>query len=105
MLPTTIQILKSGLQADPSITPSERARLLALLRKGASAPKTETTSDRVARLIRRREAAARLGCSLRTIDKLGAQGVLRKRRLPGRLRSSGFLESDVTALITEKEAA
>lgn len=104
MLPTTIQIIRSALQADPTVTPRDRARLLALLRKRPVLTDVETRTASVARIIRRSEAASRLSCSLRTVDKLAATGVLRKRRLPGRLRSAGFLEADVTALITaEKE--
>ncbi len=103
MLATTIEIVRSGLKADPSLTPADRARLLALLRQGQDAPKPETTGECVARIIRRAEAARRLSCSLRTVDKLGVTGVLPKRKLPGRVRAAGFLESDVAALIGGRE--
>ena len=105
MLATTIEIVRSGLKADPSLTPADRARLVALLRQGASAVKPETTTESIARIIRRREAAGRLSCSLRTVDKLAASGVLKRRLLPGRKRSAGFLESDVLALMAGKEIA
>lgn len=49
--------------------------------------------------MRRAEAAQRLSCSLRSLDRLAASGALRKRTLPGRERASGFLASDVEALI------
>ena len=104
MLATTLQIVKCGLQADPSLTPADRTRLMAVLRNGASAVKPETSSERVARIIRRREAAERLSCSLRSIDKLAASGVLPKRKLPGRKRAAGILESDLNALITGRIA-
>jgi len=103
MLATTFQIVKCGLQADPSLTPADRARLLALLRNGPNPPKSERATANVPRLIRRGEAARRLSCSLRTVDKLASSGVLPKRKLPGRLRASGFLASDLDALITSKE--
>lgn len=99
MLTTTIQIIKSGLQADPSVTPMERARLLALVRKKPDAAEHEHPVGREPRLIRRAEAARRLSCSLRTVDKLAADRVLPKRKLPGRVRASGFLEADLAALI------
>ena len=99
MLPTTVEIIRSGLKSDPSLTPAVRTRLLALLRNGPETPKPETTTERVARIIRRAEVAQRLSCSLRTVDGLAATGVLKKRKLPGRVRASGFLESDVAALI------
>ena len=99
MLQSTFDIVRAGLKSDPTISPSDRSSLLALLRNGAGTTKTEITTERVARIIRRREAAERLSCSLRTIDKLAATGVLRKRKLPGRVRASGFLESDLVALL------
>jgi hypothetical protein len=96
---TTIAIIRSGLKADPSVNATDRARILALLRQKPHPKNHKGETDRVARLIRRAETARRLSCSLRTVDKLSASGVLRKRRLPGRIRASGFLESDVEALI------
>src|ERR1043166_3818061 len=103
MLPSTLKAVRAILEADPSIQVGERNQLLAVIRNGANNAKSESATDGIARIIRRGEAAARLSCSLRTIDKLHAQGILKKHRLPGRQRSSGFLESDVTGLITEKE--
>ena len=99
MLSTTLQIIRSGLQGDPSLTPADRTRLLALLRTGQGATKPETPTESVARLIRRAEAARRLSCSLRLVDRLAKDGSLKKRKLPGRIRASGILESDVAALI------
>ena len=99
MLQTTIEIVRSGLKSDPTLTPQERARLLAALRKPAvQKPAPEISSE--SRLIRRAEVARRLSCSLRMVDKLAASGVLAKRKLPGRLRAAGFLASDVDSLIT-----
>ena len=102
MLPTTLQIVKSGLQADPSLTPTDRARLLAVLRNGATPHgKPETPPGGTARLLRRAEVARRLAISTRTVDKLP----LRKIRLPGRIRAAGFLEGDVNELLAGKGAA
>jgi len=98
MLNTTFEILRSGLKADPTLSPQERARLLATLREPA-AQKSEPITSTEPRLIRRAETARRLSCSLRTVDKLHTQGILQKRKWPGRQRSSGFLELDVAALI------
>ena len=99
MLRTTYDAINAVLRADPSVPVPERNRHLALLRSGAEPRKPETSAEPVARIIRRAETAERLSCSLRTVDKLAATGVLKKRKLPGRVRASGFLESDVTALI------
>jgi hypothetical protein len=40
---------------------------------------------------------------LRLIDRLAQQGALKKVRLPGRQRAAGIRESDLLALITQKE--
>ena len=45
------------------------------------------------------EVARRLGRSPRAVDRLAAEGALRKVLLPGRTRAAGFRESDVAALI------
>lgn len=57
------------------------------------------------RLLRRAEAARRLGCSLRLVDRLAKDGALVKRKLPGRKRAAGILESDLLALIAEEAAS
>jgi hypothetical protein len=95
MLQTTVEIIRSGLKGDPSLTPTDRARLIALLRNGQAAPKVEPTAERVPRILRRAEVARRLSCSLRTVDKLP----IKKIKLPGRQRAAGFLESDVNTLL------
>lgn len=100
MLNTTLEIVRSGLKSDPTLTPQDRARLLASLREPAvQKPAPETSTE--PRLVRRATVASRLSCSLRTVDKLAASGVLAKRKLPGRVRASGFLASDVDKLIAE----
>lgn len=99
MLATTIEIIRSGLKSDPSLTPADRQRVIALIRNGPLSTKSELPTANEPRLIRRAEAARRLSCSLRTVDNLAASGTLRKRKLPGRVRASGFLESDLAALL------
>jgi hypothetical protein len=103
MLATTIEIIRSGLKSDPSLNPADRAKILATIRNGADTPKTCTKTTDEPRLIRRAEVARRLSCSLRTVDKLAANGVLAKRKLPGRVRASGFLATDIDALVSGKE--
>ena len=99
MLPTTLQAVRSILTADPSVNPLERNRLVAALRQGGEA-KVPHPSAAGPRLMRRKEVAARLSVSPRTVDKLAQAGTLRKRMLPGRVRASGVLESDVVTLLT-----
>lgn len=99
---TTLRIMRSGLEADPGASPRDRARIMEFLRKWGRPTEPASPSESVARIIRRKEAAQRLSCSLRTLDKLAAAGVLVKRKFPGRVRSSGFLEADVNALIQKQ---
>jgi predicted DNA-binding transcriptional regulator AlpA len=99
MLATTLEIIKSGLRADPSLNAGDRQRILQKIRADMTSPKTESPPPCEVRLIRRQEAARRLGCSLRLVDRLAKDGVLQKRRLPNRQRAAGFLESDLNALI------
>jgi hypothetical protein len=98
MKPSTLAAVCSILKTDESVSVSDRACILALLRK-ANVGKPEAVPSSPARIVKRREAAARLGCGLRTVDYLNAHGLLRKVRLPGRTRAAGFRESDVVALI------
>jgi hypothetical protein len=96
MLDTTIDLIRSGLKTDPTVTPAERARVIAVCRKGSdSANPTAPPSNMVPRVIRRAEVARRLSISIRTVDKLR----IRKIKLPGRTRAAGFLESDINGLL------
>ena len=99
MFPTTLQAFGAILKADPSVTPPERNRLLSLMRQGPEALAIATAAPTVSRFIRRAEVAERMSVSLRTIDKYATTGLLHKHLLPGRKRASGFLESDISALI------
>lgn len=65
------------------------------------ASKEESTIE--ARLLRRREVASRLSVSLRTVDNWAREGLLTKRRLPGRRRAAGFSSVDVEKLIGHSE--
>ena len=104
MLPTTIELLKVGLKADPTVTAPDRARLLAILRAGGEPqPKAAPPSDVGPRVIRRKEAARRLACCVRVIDRLAQEGKLKRVKLPGRVRAAGFLESDINKMISTNE--
>ena len=96
MLSTTQAVCKAALKADPTVTPPDRIRLLYFLRTGGHLEQSHTSEPR---LIRRAEVARRMGVSLRTVDNLARQGILKKRVLPGRQRSSGFLSCDVDTLL------
>jgi len=96
MLATTIEIIRSGLKSDPTLTPADRTRLMAVLRNGVTPHKPDCPApDNTPRLLRRAEVARRLSCSLRTVDNLP----IKKVKLPGRQRAAGFREGDVNALL------
>jgi hypothetical protein len=100
MMTHTLEIIRTALKADPSVAANERARLLATIRGGGEQV-LKPASIVEQRLIRRAEAAHRLGCSLRLVDRLAKDGALVKRKLPGRKRAAGILESDLLALMAE----
>ena len=97
----TLEIVRAVLLADHEVPPEERARFIAFLRS-PTVPVPPPSDATAPRLIKRAEAANRLGYSTRMMDKLAASGVLRKCKLPGRVRAAGFLESDIPALIENK---
>jgi hypothetical protein len=110
LLQTTLTAMDAILRADPAADSTARRvygralrtppdRLIRLL-KASEGPRTCAASAAPApRLIRRAEAAKRLGCSLRSVDKWARAGMIRKVVLPGRTRSAGFRESDVDLLV------
>ncbi len=102
MLPTTLDAIKSILRADPSVSVAERARLMALLRKGPEKLDAVPVNVPEPRILRRDEVARRLSVSLRCVDRWAQIGMLRKIKLPGCTRAVGFLDSDINSLITGK---
>ncbi len=98
MTNATIEIIRAGLKSDSTVTPEQRTRLIAILRSPIVPAHTPLVTS-APKLIKRAEAARRLSCSTRTVDKLASSEVLRKCKLPGRVRAAGFLETDVDALI------
>ncbi len=93
MLPTTIDAVKAVLAADPSVTIDERKALVEALKRGL---KAEAVHDRV---LRRPEAAQRLGVSVKALDIWKRRGVLKPVIIPGSSRALGYRESDIDALI------
>jgi len=93
MLQTTIDAVRAILSADPSVNSEERKALVEALKKGV---KAEAKHDRV---LRRPEAARRLGVGVKALDLWKRRGVLVPVTIPGSSRALGFRESDVEALI------
>lgn len=98
MLTSTMDIVRSVFNNDSTISAHERNRLMAQLRGGAVCPVAPCEKP-AERIVLRKEAAQRLGRSLRTIDALSRSGALPKIKLPGRKRGCGFRESDLLNLM------
>jgi hypothetical protein len=101
MLATTIEVIRAGLKSDPTISPSQRSGLIALLRHGPKPSKSEMPEVNGPQVITRKMTAERLNRSLRFVDRLAKEGILRKVKLPGRQRAIGFAQEDVARLISE----
>ena len=98
MLRSTVDALRAVLRTDATVSHREREHLLRLACKRADPQQVEPARSSLPRIVRRGEGAARLGMSLRTFDKLCRELRL-KRKLPGRKRAAGVLESDLNDLI------
>lgn len=100
MLNTSLDACEAILKTDPSVTPGDRTAMLALLRKyEQNQTATELTEED--QILSRRATRDRFfpGRSLRYLDKLAAEGVLRKVKIPGRSRSVGFNAAHVRKLV------
>jgi len=103
MLDSTIELIRAGLKTDPTISAVERTRLLISLRNNAKQVSSQQPKnlDVAPKIIRRKQAAERLNSSLRFVDLLARQGVLKKCVLPGRTRAVGILESSLLAVLSK----
>ena len=100
MLNTTLDLIKASLKCDPTITPEDRTRLMLYLRHNRwKESKPSPATPAVPRILRRAEAASRMGVSLRTLDNWAKTGILSRVYLPGRIRRAGFREADINNLI------
>lgn len=107
MLPTTADAMNALMKADPSLTSSDRHRIMAAVRNhGRVAPAKQPGAGRLeTRVLQRTDVARRFGRSVRFVDKLAGQGVLRRVRLPGRVRACGFLAEEVERVMAGGEDA
>ena len=99
MLNTTNDAVRAILKTDASIKPSDRSRILAAIRSHGADLSAEKTAPPPVTILRRREVAERLGRSVRFVDQLDRDRILRKVTLPGRKRAVGFRSKDVDSLL------
>ena len=100
MLPTTIDACRSIFKADPTLTPVNRATILAAIKNHGKVPENSVPIiPPEPRILRRNQVAERLNRSIRSVDALAKAEIIHKIRLPGRVRSCGFRESEIVALI------
>ena len=101
MLPTTIAIIKKVLEADPSVTPVDRQKLIIEMqnhgKNKSELTEPKTTSE--SRILHCAEVARRLGVTVRTVHTLSNQGIIHKLKLPGRQRACGFSSMEIEKLI------
>ena len=94
MTMNTETILSTVLSADESITDSQRARVLQIL-KG----EPEAVQAPIGKLLKRSEVAAILGVSPAMIDHYCRERGLKKIRLGGQSRATGIPEDSVREFI------
>jgi excisionase family DNA binding protein len=101
MNPATLDAIEAVTKTDPTFSSRDRDRLLEFARNlDRPRPVPEAaTGERPPQIMKRKEAAAMLNCTVRTIDRLAREGSLKRRKLPGRTRGQGFLKSDVENLM------
>ncbi len=101
MLPTTADAMKALLRADPSLTPTDRARIIGAVRNHGreEQPVKVAAGPRESRVLPRAEVARRFNRSLRFVDHLAKAGILRRVKMPGRQRACGFLAEEVDRLM------
>lgn len=102
MLDSTIELIRAGLKTDPTLSPDERTRILLVFRKHGNQVLSPQSPPQIVapKVIRRKQAAERLNSSLRFVDLLARQGILKKCVLPGRIRAVGILESSLVGILT-----
>ena len=105
MLPTTMDAVKALLKADPALTPADRARIVASIRNLGKDETVRAVAVVEKRVLPRAEVARRFNRSLRFVDHLATAGILRRVRLPGRIRACGFLAEEVERLMTGEGVA
>jgi hypothetical protein len=102
MLTTTADAIKALLRTDPSLTPMDRARIIDAVRNHGREehPAKVAAAPKESRVLPRAEVARRFSRTMRFVDKLAVEGILRRVKMPGRQRGCGFLADEVERLIS-----
>jgi|ERR1035441_2225312 hypothetical protein len=99
MLSTTLDVFKAALRSDPTVSASDRNRLLAVLRNGSNPSDGGSVTSQPPGIVRPKTAALRLGRSVRAVHQLAAQGLLQKVKFPGRTRCAGITTESLASLL------
>ncbi len=89
----TIEAMKAILGTDNTVSKEQRQALIDIFRNGVG---TEAKPDRV---LRRSEAAYRLGVTVKALDLWKRKGIVKPVVIQGSSRAIGFRESDIAGLI------
>ncbi len=105
--PTTLDIIKASLRADPLVSPADRATYITLLRNaGKPTPQAvKPTPTNGQRVLSRSQVAETLNRTTRSVDRMARQGILRRVTLPKHSRAAGFVASEVYALLNVEVAS
>ena len=95
----TLEIIKTAIKSDSTMRLDEKAHLLSVLKRAGKPDDCEQSTQKLTRIIRRREAAQLLGVSRRAVDAWAKDGVLHKIHVSGRRRAIGFNSEEVEALM------
>jgi len=99
MLPTALEAVRAVLKAGPTVSPGQRTQILTVVRQGDQPPPPAASTPEPSQVLTRAEVARRFSRSIRFVDYLAKQGVLRRITMPGRSRAVGFLAQEVDAVM------
>jgi len=94
---TTLEIIRTVLKTDETITTEERARIIRFLTTPVGAPPVAPKPP--ARIVSFKEAAERLACKRQTVYHYCRMGILKKAALAGKERANGVTESSLILAI------
>jgi hypothetical protein len=96
---STLELVRAALKSDPTITPAERVKTLALLRNGHVTKQNLPASPKLPSILRPAQAAERLSRSVRAVHRLCEEGLLQKVKFKGRTRCAGITSASLEALV------